>query len=156
MDYLATCMHPGICAPCTVYHGLLLGNTGNSCLYYSLDCLPMTFGLTLKTVIPGTIILNTTRNILHFNVDRHVRADRFTPLLCDPWEALDLNPCFLHEGDLGHIRRVTFTFTQLGNACIAARTAFVTRRQFIEHLLDDQFVRQCAEDTAAGVQFNDH
>src|SRR5437764_9921039 len=86
VDYLATCMHPGVCPPRAVYHGLLLGNTGNSCLYYSLYRRPMTCGLPLKTVIAGTIILNTTRNILHFNVDWDtvsMRApDRFTTTTC--------------------------------------------------------------------------
>src|SRR6266516_4606648 len=63
---------------------------------------------------------------------------------------------FLHEGNLGHICRVALTFAQFRNTCITTWTTLIAWCQFIEHLLDDQLVWQCAENTAAGAQFNNH
>src|SRR5205823_404852 len=86
----------------------------------------MPLRLALKAVVIGTIILNTTRNI------------------------------HLHQGDLRYVGGVSLTFAQLGNTSIAAGATNIARRQFLEHLLDDQFVWQRTENVATRTQFYDH
>src|SRR2546421_11063589 len=86
----------------------------------------MSLRLALKAVVIGTIILKTTRKI------------------------------HLHQGDLGYVGGVTLTFSQLCNTSIAAWATNITRGQFFEHLLDDQFVWQRAENVTPRPQFYDH
>src|SRR5207237_10720540 len=51
---------------------------------------------------------------------------------------------------------VTRTFSQLCNTSIADWATNITRGQFFEHLLDDQFVWQRAENVTPRPQFYDH
>lgn len=139
VDDLATCMYSCVCATRAIYHRLFTGNTGDCTFQGPLHRLSMTNGLTLKAVKIGAVILNTTRNIHMLTLTSS----------CEPCT-------YLYQGDLRHIGGITLTFTQLGDARIAAGTTNIARRQFFEHLFNYQLIWQSAEDFAAGMQLDHH
>lgn len=139
VDDLPTSMYSCICATRAINHRLFTGNTGDCTFQGPLYRLSMTYGLTLKAVKIGAVILNTTRNI-------HMLTSTSS---CEP-------RIHLYQGNLRHIGSIALTFTQLGNARIAAWTTNIARSQFFEHLFNYQFIWQRTEDLAASMQLDNH
>src|SRR5579859_5640908 len=86
-------------------------------------------------MVVSTIILNTASNIFHVQVQGARELD---------------------QRDLRHVRGITFAFAELGDTGLAAGATSVARGQFVKELLNNQFIGQSAQDSAASVQLDHH
>src|SRR5579884_138400 len=99
----------------------------------------------------GTIVLNPTGKIFH--VLCLSATTRCFASLSMTWGPTNHR---LYQGDLGNLSGVAFAAAQLGDAGVAAGASDIAGSKLLEHLLDDQFIGQGAENLAARVQLNHH
>src|SRR5713101_6020773 len=81
------------------------------------------------------------------------RTGRDTHKGCRYWAVT--NPS-LHQGDLRHVGGIALAFAKLGDTSIAARTPGIARGKLVKNLLDDQFVRQGLQNSAARMKLDHH